>query len=83
MNIYDEIEYEDLTPDLKLIADSCGIVTVRQLLKNLGGLTFYIPKITKLKNFVRRKWDEGKTKNFKEFARVLMVSETYLRKQVK
>lgn len=80
MNIYDDIEYEDLTEELKLIADSCGIATVRILLKNLGGLTFYIPKITKLRSYVNRKWNEGNLKNIKEYAKLLQVSETYLRK---
>ena len=79
MNIYNEIKYEDLPRDLQLIADCSNIETVRLLLENFSGLYFYIPKITKMPDLIRRHYKSNKM-TIKEIARELNVSETYLRK---
>ena len=82
MNIYNEIQYNDLPRDLQLIADCSNIETVRLLLENFNGLYFYIPKITKMPDLIRRHF-KGKNKSIKEMAKELNVSETYLRKVLK
>ncbi len=79
-NVYNEIKEEDLTPDLKMISDICGIDTVRILLKHFGGLTFYIPKLTRLDDFIRRYIKMYRDKSNKLIAKELGVSEQYIRK---
>lgn len=83
MNLYNDIQYEELDDNLKFVADTCGIETVKNILEHLGGLHFYIPKITKLDKFILRKWRESNLKSVKDFARQLNVSETYVRKLIR
>lgn len=79
MEIYDLIKDDELTEDLALIRNACGMDTVRILLKNLNGLSFYIPKITRLDNFISRYLDENKSKNPKQLARELNVTEQHIK----
>lgn len=83
MNIFSDLQYNELDEDMKFVADSCGMDTVINMLHKLGGLQFYIPKITKLDKFILRKWRESELKTIKEFAREINVSETYLRKLIR
>ena len=46
MNILRDLQYGDLTEDLQMIYDVCGEKVVIQMIENLGGLSFYVPKIT-------------------------------------
>ncbi|MFP4544549.1 MAG: hypothetical protein ACLFQU_09960 [Candidatus Kapaibacterium sp.] len=78
-HIYDSISRDELTPDLQLIADICGLDTVRQLLKEYPGMNFYIPKVTRLDSFVSRIVRENKDSSIKHLALKLGVSEQYLR----
>ncbi|MBX3044136.1 MAG: hypothetical protein KIT33_04325 [Candidatus Kapabacteria bacterium] len=78
-DIFSGINYEDLTPDIRLMADACGIEAVRKILMNLNGLQFYIPKITSFEKFVLRYLSENKSKSLKEIARELEVTEYYLK----
>ena len=78
-DIFDIIEDNELTPDLQIMADICGIDLVRQLLRTLPGMSFYIPKITRLDSFVRRFISLNKEKSRKQIAKELNVSENYLK----
>jgi hypothetical protein len=79
-DIYEGIEKEDLTEDLDMIADVCGIESVRKLMRNYPGLSFYIPKVARLDTFVVRYLKINKRRGFKQIAKDLGVSESYLRK---
>ncbi len=79
-DIFSKIEQSDLTDDLQIIAEVCGIETVRSLLRNCGGMSIYVPKISRLDNFVFRYMKENKEKTFKQIARELGVSEQYIKK---
>ena len=54
MNILQNLQYEDLTEDLQMIYDVCGEETVIRLIENLGGLSFYVPKITRFDDLIYR-----------------------------
>lgn len=79
-DIYSKIEIEDLTEDLKLIANACGMETVRMLLRSCAGLSIYIPKIARLERFVLRYIKENSNKNFKVIASELGVTEQFIKK---
>lgn len=79
-NVFNQIKEEDLTPDLKMISDICGIDTVRILLQHFGGLTFYIPKLTRLDDFIKRYISMYRDKSKKTIAKELGVSEQFIRK---
>ena len=80
MEVYARINEEHLTPDLSMIESVCGIETVRILLQNFGGMTFYIPKLSRLEQFVTEYITEHLvSKSYKEVALELRVSETYIR----
>ncbi|GAB1370727.1 hypothetical protein MASR1M45_07890 [Candidatus Kapaibacterium sp.] len=81
-DIYQEINYDELTDDIRIIADVTGIDNVRMMLKHLGGLSFYIPKITAFNKFIQRYADTNSDKTLKEIAISLNVSEQYLRKML-
>ena len=70
----------ELTPDLQIVADKCGFETVIALLKNLQGTSIYVPRISRLTNYVVRYIKENQTKSIKELALELGVSENYIRK---
>lgn len=79
MDIFDLISEEDLTPDLEILSDLCGIDIVRELLRKTSGMCFYIPKITKLNGFILKYIEDNKFKSRKTLAKELNVSEQYLR----
>ncbi len=81
-DVFDLITDKDLTPDLKLLSDVCGIETVKTLLRNLNGLSFYIPKISHLDTLVIKYYQLNKDKSYKQIARELGVSEPYLKNLV-
>lgn len=77
-DVYDLIEKEDLTPDLRLIADVCGIIATQKLLKYLNGMCFYIPKLSKLRKFILRYVESNGNKTTKEIAKELGVTEKFI-----
>lgn len=79
-DVYDLIQYEDLTPDLQLLTNVCGLEAVRQMLRHFSGLSFYIPRISRLDSFVTHYLKSNKDKNIKEIAKFLNVSEQFLNK---
>lgn len=78
-SIFSEIIYEDLNDDLKLIADSCGMDTVRKLLQYCNGLSIYIPKVSRIHSFIARYIDNNSHKPLSALARELDVSQNFLR----
>jgi Mor family transcriptional regulator len=79
-DVFDIMNDEDLTPDLKMIKETCGEETVKKLLRNFGGLSFYIPKISRLDSLVAKYMKKNKGKDYKQIARELKVSLQYLKK---
>lgn len=77
-DIFEQIEYEDLTDDLRLIADAMGIDVLRNLMKNLQGVYFYVPRVAHLDKFILRYMQNNPDKTFKEIALDLGVSTQYL-----
>lgn len=77
-DIYENIQLEDLTDDLKLIANVVGIDVMRNLLRNLQGAYLYIPKISRLDKFVIRYLSQNQGKSLKQIAVELGVSTQYL-----
>lgn len=83
MNILQNLQYEDLTEDLQMIYDVCGEETVIRLIENLGGLSFYVPKITRFDDLIYRYIRDNKNETLKKIAARLGVSEQYLKSIVK
>ena len=79
-DVFDIMTEDDMTPDLKMIKETCGQSTVKTLLRNFGGLSFYIPKISRLDSLVRKYMKKNKDKSYKEIAKELNVSLQYLKK---
>ena len=82
-DVYELLTQEDLTSDLQLLQDFCGIDTIKVLLRNFGGLSFYIPKITRLESLVLKYVKEHSDKTYKQMAKELNVSEQYLKTLIK
>ncbi|ROL61548.1 hypothetical protein D9V86_05190 [Bacteroidetes/Chlorobi group bacterium ChocPot_Mid] len=79
-NIFDLLTESDLTPDLKILLDVCGMETVKLILKNLNGLNIYVPGIAHLDTLVLKYIRKYSDKTTKQLAFELGVSETYLKK---
>ncbi len=82
-DIYKLIEECDLTPDLQLMAAVIGVENVIKLIKELQGSSFYIPKLTRLDNFIEKYLDKNRSKPVKLIARELGVTEMFLKKFAK
>jgi len=83
MNILKDLQYGDLTEDLQMIYDVCGEQVVMQLIENLGGLSFYVPKITRFDDLIYRFITENKMETHKKLAARLGVTEQYVKSIVK
>jgi len=83
MNILKDLKYEDLTEDLQLIHDVCGEKAVLDLIENLGGISLYIPKITRFDDLIFRYIRDNRKVSYKQMAAKLGVSEQYIKKLVK
>lgn len=78
-DVYGLIEELDLTPDLVLMSAVIGLGNVIKLIREFQGSSFYIPKITRLDNFIKRYLDTNKEKPIKIIARELGVTESFLK----
>lgn len=76
------ITIDEVTPDMRLLADVCGEEAMRQILRHLGGTQFYIPKMSKFDSFVLRYYNQNKDKPLKYIAIQLGVSEQYVRNKI-
>ena len=83
MNILKDLQYGDLTEDLQMIYDVCGEEVVIKLIENLGGLSFYVPKITRFDDLIYRFITENKQQTYKKVAARLGVTEQYVKSIVK
>ncbi len=77
---FDMLSYDDLTDDLKIVADVIGLEATIKLMKALQGISIYFPQITKLVRFVSQYMKQNPGKSLKVIAYELSVSESYLRK---
>jgi hypothetical protein len=82
-DIYGAIKSDELPPDLALLSKVCGIECIQSLLREFGGLSFYIPKITRIDLFIGRYLKEHKSDPPKKLALDLNVSEQYIKKMLK
>lgn len=82
-DIFATIRSEELPPDLALLEKVCGIECIRLLLREFAGLSFYIPKITRIDGFIERYLCENKNSSPKQLALELSVSEQYIKKMLK
>ena len=73
------VEFNELPFDLQFVADKCGIEIAIELLKNMQGTNIYIPKISRMRDYVSRYIRENKDKKIKQLADELSVSENYVR----
>ena len=78
-NVFDLLSENDLTADLKILYNVCGLETVKIMLKNLSGLNFYVPGISHLDTLVLKYMKKYPEKTFKQLAFELGVSEPYLK----
>ena len=79
VDIYDLLNEDDFTPDLKLLSSICGVENTRNIIRCLSGINFYIPKITKLDSFVINYLKNNRQKSVKELAQDLKISEQSVR----
>lgn len=79
-DIFEEIEREDLTPDLLLLADAIGIEPTRDLLRKLSGMYIYIPRVSRLEQFILKFIKNHSQMHVKEMALQLQVSSQYIMK---
>jgi hypothetical protein len=78
-DIYDFVAADDLTPDLAIICDVCGMDTVKEMLRKMPGLSLYIPKTAHLETLVTRYLSENTDKTLLQIAKDAQVSIAYLR----
>lgn len=75
------LEPEDLTLDMRIIADSCGMEVAISLLKNLAGGRYYIPHPTSLDKLMERYVSkDAKNTDVRVIAARLGVTEGCIRK---
>lgn len=63
------LELEDLSPDMRLIADESGIETVKELFKTCDGLEIRIPRINYCKSLLVKYIESRKGVSIKKIAR--------------
>ncbi|MGA2296023.1 MAG: Mor transcription activator family protein [FCB group bacterium] len=83
MDIFELMTEDDMTPDLKMLCGICGMETMKEILRNFGGLNFYIPKVARLDSLVRKYVKKNRDKENKQIARELNVTVQYLYKILK
>ena len=79
INVYDFIAADDLTEDLIMLADVCGMDVVRQMMQNFAGLSFYVPRVSRLDGFIDRYMQNNQDKSLKAIALELGVSSQFLK----
>ena len=82
-DVYDHIDIDDLTEDLQLIAEICGMEAIRNLLRHYSGLNIYVPKISRLDRFILKYIGKNRSRPIKQLALELKISEHHLRNLLK
>jgi len=80
--IKENIRVEDLTDDLKIVADVIGLEKTVDLMFNLSGMVLYIPRYG-YKNVLKRMLQENGSVNIRDIAKELGVSENFIRNLTK
>ena len=80
--LYSSIRVEELTADMQLLSEVCGLEKVQSLLKEFQCLSFYFPKITRIDKFINRYLTENRERSPKELAMELGVSEQYIKRML-
>lgn len=53
-SLTDHISFDDLSDDMKLVAQSCGLEVARSLIANCPGIQVYIPRPEHMNDTMRR-----------------------------
>lgn len=78
-DIFEQLEINDLTPDLIMLAKVIGMEAMRDTLRNFYGMSFYIPKISRFDGFIIRYINRHPDKRYKEIALRIGVSEQFIK----
>ena len=74
------VEFDDLSEDMKEVAEVLGIEAVRTLIKDCGGLRFQVPTYRSIKPAMRKYIHNSKCKlTVRQIARRINVSERYVK----
>jgi|YNPBryulayer2012_1023412.scaffolds.fasta_scaffold07722_4 Mor family transcriptional regulator len=76
--VVQQIRYEELPAELSLIADCCGLEAVHKLIMNMHGVSFYIPRISRIYKFVERYIEENWNRPSQELAKDLNLSVSHV-----
>lgn len=82
-NIYSSIRRDELSDDMGLLADLCGLDNIQKIMEAYHGLSFYVPQVTYHHKFIMRYLKEHRNQPIKKLAVYLGVSEVYVRNQLK
>jgi len=78
--IIKDLNIEDMpTGDMQLIAESCGLDVAIKLMREMGGMSIYIPKYPYFK-LIERILSEKRIINYKKLAMLFGVTERYVLK---
>jgi len=78
-----QIRLDELPDNLSMLAEYCGLDAVQNMLLNLNGGMFYVPRISHLDKFVERYIKENWEKPTSELAKDLNVSLVHVRRMRK
>ena len=67
--IFDFMTKEDLTPDLGMLESVLGMDIIKKLLKEFSGMSFYIPKITRLDSLIMKYIEKIKERQLRNWLR--------------
>ncbi|MGE5478997.1 MAG: hypothetical protein ACM3U1_01060 [Chloroflexota bacterium] len=79
-DVYAMLQFEELTPDMQMLAEVCGMDVMRKILREFGGIFLYVPKVTSFKKFLKRMIAERESMPRCKLASLLGVSSMTLRK---
>ncbi len=82
-DVYELIKREDLTEDLKMLQEVCGLEALKKILRGMAGISVYIPRITRLESLVLKYIKSNPEQSFKQIANDLSVSDAYIRNVLK
>lgn len=78
--IIEEIKYEDLPENYKMVADACGMEVAKALIVELGGYRLDIPQPRSLKKTIARFIKAKDNVPTRKIAQELNLTERYIRK---
>lgn len=69
------LEVQDLPEHFRIVAEACGIETARILIKELGGISISIPKVSSLRSLIMRYVIKNASISVKQLAKNLDMNE--------